>query len=230
MIRSSGRGSKKLIIIGAGGLGTEYAWVAEEMNRVASLQGYRENLWDLLGFVDDNPQKRGQRVRDYPVHGTLVEVAAKFSAMNVGFAVSIGRNEVRERIVSEAEKLGWTPEVLLHPSAIIAAGTDIGAGSYVAPGAVICPGARIGRFSIINTHVSVGHDSKLEDFVQVCPGARVSGGCRVERGAFIGSNACLGPKAVIGEQAVVGANSFVLRSVEPGATVLGCPAVKVGHK
>lgn len=221
--------SRKLLIIGAGGLGAEYAWVGEEINRVASYSGRRDGLWEILGFVDDDARKRGQSVRGHFVHGTLEEAASKFSASDIGFVISIGTNHIRERIASEVEKLGWTPEVLVHPSAVVADNAEIGAGSYLAPGVVICPGSRVGRYSIINTHASVGHDSILEDYVQVCPGARVSGGCRIAKGAFIGSNACLGPKTTVCERAVVGANSFVLRRVEPEAIVLGCPAIKVGQ-
>lgn len=219
---------KKLLIIGAGGLGSEYAWVAAEMNHAAHNDSSGGAVWKILGYIDADPQKRGQSIGGHFVHGTIEEACPKFADMDIGFAVAIGNNKARERMACEVEKFGWTAEILAHPSAIIAAGVEIGAGSYLAPGAVICPGARVGRHVIINTHVSVGHDSILEDFVQVCPGGRVSGSCRVETGGFIGSNASLAPNAVVGEQAVVGANSFVLTKVKPGTTVLGCPALAVG--
>jgi len=229
MKASPGVRPSKLLIIGAGGLGTEYSWVAEEMNRVAMNGQQGEPLWELLGYTDDDPQKKGQSIRGHVVHGSINEAALKFAGLEIGFMVSIGDNRSRERIKTEAESLGWIPKILIHPSVIVATGAEIGAGSYIAPGVVVCPGARIGRFAIINTHVSVGHDSTIEDFAQICPGARVSGGCLVGKGGFVGSNACLGPKSVVGERAIVGANSFVLRSVAPGATVIGCPAITVGR-
>jgi acetyltransferase-like isoleucine patch superfamily enzyme len=82
----------------------------------------------------------------------------------------------------------------------------------------------VGNHVIINTHVSVGHDSVLEDYSQICPGARISEGCRIGRQAFLGSNASLTPGVAVGCGAVVGANSHAVRTVPPGVTVVGCPA------
>jgi acetyltransferase-like isoleucine patch superfamily enzyme len=100
----------------------------------------------------------------------------------------------------------------------------IGAGTYIAPGCVVCPRAHVGNHVVINTHVSVGHDSVLEDYSQICPGARISGGCRIGKYAFLGSNASLTPGVAVGCGAVVGANSHAVRTVAPGVTVIGCPA------
>lgn len=221
-------GPKQLLIIGAGGLGNEYAWVAGEMNEVALRNGSVNAIWNVLGFTDDDAKKKGSVLGGHVVVGTVNEAFARFGDKDVGFAVAIGDNKTRERIASEAESLGWTPETLVHPSAIVAGGAELGIGSYLGPGTVICPGTKLGKHVIVNTHVSIGHDSTLEDFVQVCPGARVSGGCRVGKRGFLGSNAVLMPKASVGEDAVVGASSLVLRKVLSGTTVLGCPAVSFG--
>jgi sugar O-acyltransferase (sialic acid O-acetyltransferase NeuD family) len=219
---------RKLLIAGAGGLGTEYVWVAEEMNHAAMGAGGGKAVWEILGFTDDAPHKKNTTIAGYLVHGTIQETFAKFGRDGIGFAAAIGVNTIRKRVAHAAEALGWAPQTLVHPSVIVAADARIEAGSYLAPGVVVCPGARVGMHVIINTHVSVGHDSTLGDFVQVCPGARVSGGCRVEQCGFLGSNATLAPRTVVGEGAVVGANSLVIREVAPGITVLGCPALAVG--
>jgi sugar O-acyltransferase (sialic acid O-acetyltransferase NeuD family) len=221
--------SEKLLIVGAGGLGTEYAWVAEEMNHAALGSGSCVPVWEILGFTDDDPHKKGKTVAGHLVHGTMQDAMAKFARDDIGFAIAIGVNKTRESLAQAAEAAGWSPVTLVHPSAIVARDAQIGAGSYLAPGTVVCPGARIGRYVIVNTHVSVGHGSTLEDYVQICPGARVSGGCRVKKWGFLGSNASLVPKAVVGEEAIVGANSLVIRTVRPGTTVVGCPAVAVAQ-
>jgi sugar O-acyltransferase (sialic acid O-acetyltransferase NeuD family) len=215
---------KSIVIVGAGGLGTEFAWVAEEMNATAVREGAAHWPWQILGFADDAPEKRGTRVGPYLVHGTIEEAAEKLAGQNVAFAVAVGDNYRREAMVRAAEAAGWSSATLVHPSVIVAGDATIGAGSYIAPGCVVCPRASVGNFVIINTHVSVGHDSVLEDYSQICPGARVSGGCRIGRHAFLGSNASLSPMVAIGEGAVVGANSHAVRKVESATTVIGCPA------
>jgi acetyltransferase EpsM len=227
MSTGTGLRQRKLLIVGGGGLGSEYAWVAEEMNHEARRNGAGCGPWEILGFADEDARKRGTEFAGYVIHGNLDETRAQFDTNDIGYAIAIGNNGTRERLAQAIEDLGWIPATLIHPSAIIAANALIGVGSYLGPGTVVCPGARVGRHVILNTHVSVGHDSTLQDFVQICPGARVSGGCWVGRGGFLGSNASIAPMGVVGEEAVVGANSFVVRRVAPRTTVLGVPAIRV---
>lgn len=211
-------GNAELVIIGAGGLGMEYAWVAGEMNP----------RWRLAGFVDDAADKKGQSFGGCTVLGTIEEAAAGFAGKAIYFGVAVGRNATREKLAQRALAAGWLPATLIHPSVIIAGNAHIGVGSYVAPGCVICPQAQVGDYVIVNTHVSVGHHSVLGDYSQICPGARVSGACRVGRHAFLGSNASLNPGVKVGDGGVVGANSHAIRSVAAGATVLGVPAMAIG--
>lgn len=213
-----------LIIVGAGGLGTEFTWVAEEMNAAADRDGAAYPPWQILGYSDDASEKRGKLLGRYLVHGTIQETAGKFAGQDVAFAVAVGDNYTREKLAHAAEAAGWRPASLVHPSVILADDARIGAGTYIAPGCVVCPGAQVGNHVIINTHVSVGHDSVLEDYAQICPGARISGGCRIGKQAFLGSNASLTPGVAVGCGAVVGANSHAVRTVPPAVTVVGCPA------
>jgi sugar O-acyltransferase (sialic acid O-acetyltransferase NeuD family) len=218
---------KKLLIVGAGGLGTEYAWVAEEMNHAALRTAGGAAVWEILGFTDDDPGKKGTHLAGYLVHGTVQQAFEKFGKNQVAYVVAIGNNKARRNAAQAAEALGWTAGTLIHPSAIVAGSARVGPGSYLGPGTVVCPNASLGKHVIINTHVSVGHDSVIEDFAQICPGVRVSGGCRVGAHGFVGSNASLAPGVLVGESAVVGANSLAIRKVAPGTTVLGCPALVV---
>jgi sugar O-acyltransferase (sialic acid O-acetyltransferase NeuD family) len=210
---------RKLMIIGAGGMGAEFIWIAEAMNAAAD-----PKPWQILGYIDDAPGKWGMRLGRYVVHGNTEDAVHKFSGEEISFAVAVGSNATREKLARAAEQAGWRPATLVHPSVIVADDARIGEGTYIAPGCVVCPRAQIGNHVIVNTHVSVGHDSVLGDYSQVCPGARVSGGCRVGRCAFLGSNATLMPLVVVGDGAIVGANSHAVRNVIAGVTVVGCPA------
>ena len=51
---------KPIVIIGAGGLAREVAWLIEEINAV------REE-WELLGYVDEDPVKHGIKLNNYKV-------------------------------------------------------------------------------------------------------------------------------------------------------------------
>ncbi|MBI4659279.1 MAG: acetyltransferase [Verrucomicrobia bacterium] len=210
---------RKLIIVGAGGFGTEPLWVANAMNQAEMA----EFTWDILGFADDNPTLRGKSYCDLPILGTSDEISRDHPAVYY-FHCAIGRNRQRRKVALMLEERGLKPATLIHPAAVIAAGVEVGEGSYVGAGSILAPFATIGRHVLINTLVGVGHHSLLGDFCQICPGAKINGYCRVDRFAFIGSNAALQPGISVGEGATVGANSFVVRRVEPRVTVMGVPA------
>lgn len=216
-----------LVIVGAGGLGTEYVWAATEMNADAARRA-NPVPWKILGYADDNPEKKRMEFGGAMILGSVEQIAADHEGESIGFAVAVGRNAAREILAKRALALGWHPATLIHPSVIVAKDAIIGNGSYAAPGSVICPGAKIGDHVIINTHASIGHHSTLGDFSQICPGARISGGAQISRLGFVGSNASVNPGVTVGEGAVVGANSHAVRRVAEGTTVIGCPAMRMG--
>ena len=169
MPNATERQSTPLIVIGAGGLGTEYVWTAIEVNAAAELRG-DPAPWSFLGYVDEDPRKRGTRIHGHPVHGSIAETAEDFAGLEIGFVVAVGDNAARERLAGLAEDAGWRAVSLIHPSVIVADNVGIGPGTYVGAGCVICPRARLGRHVIVNVHASLGHDSVIGDFAQICPG------------------------------------------------------------
>jgi hypothetical protein len=63
--------------------------------------------WQVLGYSDDAPDKRGKTFGRYVVHGTLKETAGKFAGQNISFLVAIGHNATREKLARLAEDVGW---------------------------------------------------------------------------------------------------------------------------
>jgi acetyltransferase-like isoleucine patch superfamily enzyme len=80
----------------------------------------------------------------------------------------------------------------------------------------------------VNQRVSVGHDARLDDFSQACPGAQINGFCQLGRRALIGSNASMHPGTAVGDRSVLAANSFLLRSIGPAVSAIGIPARQAG--
>ena len=217
---------KPLVIIGAGGFASEGAWVAEDMNTAAVVQGHKP-VWSIRGFAVFDPQKFPPSLYSYPVLGTISQTATALGGIDVYFTCMIGDNRLREENVREAENLGWKAASLVHPSVIRARESSIAPGSYVGAGSIVSPFAQIGAHVVINHHVSVGHDSILHDFAHACPGARISGKCVLGRSSLVGSNAVLLPGCRVGDGAIVGAGSVALRSVAAGSTVMGVPAAAI---
>lgn len=211
---------KKLLIIGAGGMGKEAAWVAADAKRA----GMRGADWEILGFADDNRAKLGALVYGFPVLGTFEELAAKYAGGPLAYYCAVAAVEPRRRLVAQADSLGWTAATLIHPSVILADDAVVGKGTYVGALSVLSPSCRVGNHALINQRVTIGHDAVVEDFATVFCGAQINGGCVVGEAAVLGSNATLQPAVCIGDSAVVASNSAVLRNVDPGVSVIGVPA------
>ena len=107
-------------------------------------------------------------------------------------------------------------------------------------GVEIHPGARIGKRFFIDhgAGVVIGETAEIGDDVLVYQGA-VLGGTTFKKGRrhpTIGNNVVVGTGAValgaisIGDRARIGAGSVVVKSVPPGATVVGIPGRITGDR
>jgi sugar O-acyltransferase (sialic acid O-acetyltransferase NeuD family) len=209
---------RPFVVVGAGGFGKEAIWVAECMNEQLDVAA----RWEILGYLDDNPDHEGREFYGYRVLGR--PGASLRAGKETWYYCAVGKNAVRERLAARLDELGWRAATLVHPSVIQAKRIEIGMGTYVGAGAILSPNARVGQHVIVNQHASIGHDAVLEDFTQVCPGAQINGACKVLRGALVGSNASIHQGRTVGAYAVVGANSQVVRNVDPKTSVCGVPA------
>lgn len=206
----------RLVILGAGGFGQEIVWAVCNMNAA-------EPRYEVAGYCDDDPAKKGLEIYGTPVLGSLEEVD-RGAKEKPRFICAVGNNPDRERIVMRALAAGWLPATVLDPSVIVAEHVSVGEGTYVGAGSILSPYARVGRFVIINHHCSIGHNSTLEDFVQVSPGGRISGGCRIGAGASLGSNAVVAPARSVGCGSTLGACSFAMTDIPDHVTAVGTPA------
>lgn len=213
---------RNLIIFGGGGFGAEAAWVAEDVNAAAG-----QPEWNILGYVDDDPQKHGCEFYGYRVLGTAEQIARQGDCRDTWYYCAVGNNAVRRELAARLDGLGWRAATLIHPSVIRAKNVVVGEGTYVGPLSTLSPNCTVGRHVIVNQRVAIGHDAVVGDFSNLCPGAQINGACRVGKYALIGSNSSIIQGRLVGESAVLGSNSVAIRSVDAGITVLGVPAKRI---
>lgn len=205
-----------LVVVGAGGFGPEVVWAARNANAC-------NPLYDILGYCDDDADKHGTCLDGLTVLGTVESLDSELSAKPY-FICAIGNNAARAEVVERVLGLGWHPASVIDPSVMVADGVIVGNGTYVGAGTIISPNAVIGEHVLINHHCSVGHDSELSAFVQLSPGARVSGACVLEEGVMLGSNAVVAPGRRVGRQSTIGAASFAMTNIPGHVTAIGNPA------
>lgn len=204
------------MIVGAGGFGQEIIWAAKNFNRI-------HPAFDILGYCDDASDKKGKEIYGYQVLGAPEEVDRVLPEKPC-FLCAIGKNQVRSHVVRRVLALGWRPVTIIDPSVTVAEYVTVGDGTYVGAGSILSPYASIGNHVIINHDASIGHNSVLEDFVQVSPGGRVSGETILKEGATLGSNAAVAPGVTLGRYSTLGACSFAASDIPDRVTAVGVPA------
>jgi sugar O-acyltransferase (sialic acid O-acetyltransferase NeuD family) len=180
--------------------------------------------WDFIGFIDPNhPERKGQVHYDRPILGSWNDILGQ---EEIYFACGIGNPESRARECSEAERRGYRPATLIHPSVIAARHVQIGEGTVIGARCVLAPYAILGRHCALNIGVTVGHNSHMGDFCVLSPGAQLLGAAELSERVLLGANATVYLKRKVGVGSIIGANSFLLTNLGPGSSVIGVPAVR----
>ncbi|NLV21872.1 MAG: acetyltransferase [Syntrophomonadaceae bacterium] len=205
---------KPLVIVGAGGLGREVAWLVTDINR-------QKPEWDFLGFVDDGVQ--GNTIEGYPVLGPVEHLFNMMSA-DIWTVVAIANSRVRMNFVRQIQGQGRKLATLVHPSVSMSDYVKIGAGSIICSGTVVTTNVSFGQAAIINPGCFIGHDSELQDFVSMMPKANLAGEVTVGEGCYFGLNSCVINRTTIGEWCVIGAGATVIDDIPAYSLAVGVPA------
>ncbi len=209
---------QKLIILGAGVFAGEVIWLVEDINREADGKDRRE----IIGLLDQDPQKQDRPVRGYPVRG---EWRARLEGTDWYAVASVGTPRLREHLAGLALEQGCSGFAnLLHPRATVSPRVKMGTGIVVMPGAVISVEVELGEHVLVNKLCSIGHDVKIGRCAVLAPLVAVGGGAVIGEGCSVGMNATLLPGVRLGEGSRVGAGSVVNRDIPPHRTAVGVPA------
>ncbi len=209
--------TEPLLIVGAGGFARETAAAVSAVNAV-------EPRWELLGFLDDDPQRQGTSVGRLPVLGPI---AALDDHPDARVVVCIGnpRNYASRKHV--VERLGPHRDrftSVVHPSASIGDGTTIGMGTVVLAGAVTTTAVSIGEHVAVMPHCVFTHDDSIGSFATFGAGVRLAGAVTIGEGVYVGSAAVVREGITIGDWSLIGMGSLVLGDVPPAEVWVGSPA------
>lgn len=215
----TGQGSlRDIVIVGAGGHGKDIAQLIRDINRSFP-------RWNLLGYMDDDPDKTGRAVNGYRVLGTT-ELLEREAYRNVYVVCAIGGAKARKKAVERLQRR--YPHLrfpaLVHPTAVVGDRTRIGAGVTIGALSVVSTDVTVGDHALIHYGCTVGHDCVIEAYGSVMPGTNLSGNVTLREAAEIGANATVLPGLEIGAYAVVGAGAVVTKPIPDRCTAVGVPA------
>lgn len=206
---------KKVVIIGAGGMGREILDIIDACNKA-------KKTYEPLGFIVD-PQfgAPGTIVNDKSILGGFDWLEKHSDKVYV--TCGVGASHLRYQLIERAERLNCRFVNLMHPSAILTRQVSIGEGGVITAGCILTNQIQIGNHVIINLSCTIGHDAKLQNFVTLGQGVRVSGNVTLETGCYIGTGTNIVEKIRVGEWSIIGAGSTIIRNIPANTTVVGVP-------
>jgi len=185
------------------------------------------------------PESTGER--DLPVAERVKRLAALGVIVKVQKLEEFepGENEVyilgpttptRQGLVDEiARRFPIDFCTLIHPTAYVSPLASLGKGVFVGAMSAIAAGVRCHDHVFINRGVTIGHDTEIDSFSRVQPGATVCSLCKIGQKVTIGAGATLIDRLIVGSGAFVGAGAVVTRDVPPSTVVVGVPARVIKH-
>lgn len=205
---------KDIVILGAGGLGQEIAWLIEEINE-------KNKDWNLLGYLDPDASLHGKSMLGYPVLG-LDSDAPKYSGAH--FVLGIGDPRLRARIVESLGAANYKWATLISPTSRVHPSNTLGTGVVVGRYTDMTVNCKIGNFVMINIHAVLGHAVEVGDYSVIDPNVTINGEGKIGKRCLVGANAFV-RDVVVGDGVTVGAGSVVVKNVEPECVVAGVPAL-----
>ncbi len=212
----------KAVIAGAGTYGSVYHYYL-----------YEQGKYDIIGFIDDDQKKIGQKFNGLDV---ICETNNFQKLRDIGVEVvfaPIGNNKIRQSLLREYDANGFRTPGFIHPSVIIPDNIKLGRGVYILPGTIIMPFTEIHDFVMISIGVKVLHHTILQEAAFLSNGVNM--GASIDFGvcayAGMGSTIMTGIKR-IGDYATIGAGAVIIRDVKDHAVVVGNPGrvIRVGDK
>lgn len=148
--------------------------------------------------------------------------------MEAWVVCAIGCAETRKNIINKIESLwGVRFATLVDPSVLCPKGIKIGEGSIICAKTVMTVDVWIGNHVIINLDCTVGHNTRINDFVTIYPGVNISGDVFIGEVAELGTGAQVIQGKKICAGSIVGAGAVVVKDIVERGTYVGVPAKKL---
>jgi len=205
---------KKILIFSAGPSGREV------FQLISSINESSDNIWEVLGYVDEDTKKIGK----------IIDGIQVFSNNNLpkqnGIYGICGMMDpvIRKKIFdSEIIKNGYRLTNLIHPSIEQPKCFKIGLGNVIFGNVHISFEVSIKNFSIISNFCDLGHNLVAHDYFTIMPSAIVGGKCEIGEQTFIGSGTKIYQGIKIGNNCKIGMGSLITNDIKKNTSVIDYP-------
>jgi sugar O-acyltransferase (sialic acid O-acetyltransferase NeuD family) len=182
--------------------------------------------YDLIGFIDDTPEKQGKTRYGFEVFGRIVlekYKEAKVLAVSGSPHTYKNRSNIIAGLNLPLEKFA----TVIHPKASVSSIAQIGKNVLLMAGAVVTSNAIIGNHVCVLPNSVIHHDTTIGDYTLIGSNVMIAGNVVVGENCYISSGSNIINGIEIGELTLVGLGSNVIRNISAHAVVAGNPAKNI---
>ncbi len=214
-MRMKNKPLRKIVLIGAGGIGKLVVDIIDACNKV-------RKEYEILGYIVETQYGApGTIVYGKPVLGDFDWLGKH--AGDVETVCAVGPSELRLKLVRRAEEAGARFCNIINPLAYLSPSVSMGVGNIIGAFVAFGPEVCMGNHVFINHSSAIGEEVTLEDFVTVSPLTNIARSCRLSTGSFVSVGVTIIDKIHIGGWSMIGGGSTIIRDVPANATVVGVP-------
>jgi sugar O-acyltransferase (sialic acid O-acetyltransferase NeuD family) len=181
------------------------------------------NDFELIGFVDDTPEKQGKTSFGFEVFSRELMDRYK-EAFVLAVPGSPSTFKSRKSIIDQLNIGESRFAKVIHPNASISSLAKIGFNTLLMAGVVLTSNCTIGNHVCILPNTVIHHDSQVEDYSLIGSNVTLAGGVKLGINCYVGSGSRVINGIEIGNLTLVGLGSNVIRSVPENSRVVGNPA------
>ncbi len=205
---------KRILIIGAGGFGKEV------VDLIKDIGGY-----EIVGFFDDNIEKKGTLVNHIPVLDTTEYLYQYQSVESV--VIAIANPILKKKVYKHSKDIGFQYPNLIHPTVIMGGNAKLGVGNIIGVNSILSTEVTLQDFVTVNPQCGIGHESELRSFTTLYWNVNISGNVTIQEGCELGSKSCVLQGLNITRHAIIGAGAVVIKDIHESGTYIGVPAGKI---
>jgi len=208
---------KDIIVLGTGG--KNIVRLIEEINESSK-------IFNLIGFLEKDPEKIGKDVFGYPIIGNDDLLLSEFrncGVINNIIATTRAHFKVTERLKNDYGITDFPN--LIHPSVDLKYNNH-GEGNIIYNDVQWDTDVKIGSFNIMNPGTSIGHETIFGDCNLTALNVTIGARCTVgDRNVFANAST-LSLGLSVGSDNMIGVGSVVIEDVGNRTSLLGNPAKK----
>jgi sugar O-acyltransferase (sialic acid O-acetyltransferase NeuD family) len=182
-----------------------------------------QGQFELIGFIDDTPEKQGKTKFGFEVFGK--EVFEKYKEAKIlavpGSPTSfMCRHEIIRGLHVSKDRFA----TVIHPQASVSPMAQIGKNVLLMAGVVVTSNAIISDHVCILPNSVIHHDSIIGEWTLIGCNVAIAGHVAVGKNCYIGSGSNIINGIEIGNGSLLGMGTTLIKSIPANSKVVGNPA------